>query len=405
MRKKITYYIGVLFLFILAGTLMNTKPCLAASAQVEISSDVSEVTVGDNVFVYITIDSEKEFGDFEANLTYDDDLLEYQSSSTVVTGSSGFLKLSDINVTEGSTTRKYVLKFEALKAGICNISFSRKVMVSDYETGTEMSVSSNVLSLKVLAPRTASENANLKSLKISPAVLDPAFDKKVFQYNVTVGYNIDKLVVDALPEDSKATVSITGNDFLKEGENKVIVTVLAESGAIIEYTINVTREASPQTTPEVTVIPEPTSGLNVIQAEDGIYAILNGKYKLIQAGSDVTIPDGYTKITIILSSLSIDAYAPEHDLDSEFPLIYARNEMGEEDFYQYDRIEKTLQRFHPSKMVNTDDTNTTDQEDLITSQEYQASLNKAAVSIAVLSALCVLFLVLLIVFFIKNRRR
>ncbi|MDF2944589.1 MAG: hypothetical protein K0S01_3447, partial [Herbinix sp.] len=236
MGNKLKKQIGVFILLFIAGGFVTAKPCLAASAEIEIASEASSITVGDNVYVYITITSNTLFSDFEANLTYDDNILEYQGGASVITGSSGFLKISDMGITEGSNTRKYTLKFEALQVGTSEISFSGPAMVSDFALEREMSVSSNVLTLEVKPTVTASSNANLKSLKINPSILEPIFDKNVFNYNVNVGYETENLIIDALPEDNKASVSISGNDFLKEGENKVIVTVLAESGDIIEYT-------------------------------------------------------------------------------------------------------------------------------------------------------------------------
>ncbi|MBB2184150.1 cadherin-like beta sandwich domain-containing protein [Lachnospiraceae bacterium MD1] len=405
MRKSVMRYLGIVLLILLAGGFASTKTCKAASAEVELTADTTDINVGDSVFVYINIKSDELFTDFEAYLSYDSDILEYQSGANIITGSSGFLKISDMGYMEGTNTRKYTLKFEALKAGTSKIAFSDRVVVYDYETGLEMSVSSNVLTLEVKAQETASTNANLKSLKILPSELEPAFDTNIFEYNVKVDYEIETLIINALPEDPKATVSISGNDSLKEGENKIRITVLAESGAVIEYTINVFREYAPKevTPTEAPILtPETEHGIfELAKIDSEIYAIYSGRYKLVEPASDVMIPEGYIKTKLIISDISITAYSPKNDMESDFLLLYAENEFGESGFYKYDRLEKTLQRYVPenAKEIQAPTEDLTN--DIMKSEEYRSNINKAAVVIAILSVLCALMVVVMIVMFLK----
>lgn len=344
-RKK---YLWAFLLFILMVSLIPAVPCHAASAKVDLSTDNAEVTEGDTVYVYIKINSDTAFGDFEANLTYNDSVLEYTGGASVIKGGNGYLKISDIDVAEKSTSRKYALAFKALKVGDCKLSFSDEVLVYD-EAGKVQPVSNNELIVKVKAKNTASANAYLKSLITSPTDITPSFDKKIFQYNVKVSSDTEKLVLSAIPEDEKAIVSTSGNESLKEGENKVIITVLAESGDVIEYTINVLRESASDkpVTDHVTITPTPAAEISEILSGDGEnYLVLHGKYKLIEPGSSVQIPVGYTKTVINVAGTSITAFAPSNDPESEFVLIYAENSSGEQGFYQYDRVEQTLQRYH-----------------------------------------------------------
>lgn len=391
-----------LLLFI--GGLLNIHTISAASANVEITVDESQVAIGDTVHVYITISSDTMFGDIEANLTYDEDVLEYKKGLSFITGSSGFLKIADINLSEGAKSRKYALEFEAIEVGKSEIEFNGNIMVYDYESGFPMSVSNNSLELEVSAAHTASDNAYLSSLKISPTELEPAFDKDVFEYITSVEYETDKLVVDALPEDQNSTIRITGNDYLEEGENKVIVTVIAESGNVIEYTINVFREISSQGVDIEPITPDKKHGtFEVVRSDDEQFIIYGGKYKLIEPSADVKIPNGYTKTRIIISDISIGVFAPEQ-LDSEFLLIYAENELGEAGFYQYDKVERTMQRYIselPIIQRPIDEEN----KDIMQSEEYQSNLNKVSIVIAILSALCILLMLLSIRLFIKTREK
>lgn len=404
-NKRFSYIIMTLFIMVF-GSMITAKPSYAASAEVVISSDAKEVTVGDSVFVSINIKSDTQFGNFEANLTYDDDLLEYKKGSSAITGNSGFLKISDMAVAEGDKTRKYTLEFKALEVGVCEISFSGRAVVYDFENDLEMSVSSNVLTFQVKAPETASTNANLKSLKISPSELTPAFAADIYEYNVNVGNETDQLIISALSEDEKASVSISGNDFLKEGENKIIITVLAESGDSITYTINVNREmADESNSGEPVNNPDKIQNtLEVITIDQVQYVIYSGKYQLVQPQGELSIPNGYKESSLNLGGTSITAYVPMNNETSDFILIYAKNENGEEGFYQYDREEKTLQRINPDSIQSDDETSNIEEEDTA-AKNYNENLSKAAIVIAILSALCILLMIVSIRLLLKQKGR
>ena len=86
-----------------------------------------------------------------------------------------------------------------------------------------------------------SSNNLLKSLLVGDGTLKPNFDSNVTEYAITVGNEVSKLDLKAYAQDSKANVSITGNDNLIVGKNTVTITVTAENGAQRIYTINVTK--------------------------------------------------------------------------------------------------------------------------------------------------------------------
>ncbi len=399
--KRRHYKLLMLCLFFIIGGFLNINYISAASANIEITTDDSQVAVGDTVLVYINISSDSMFGDIEANLIYDEDTLEYKSSVSFITGSSGFLKIADINISEGADNRKYALEFQALKVGNANIEFSGPVMVYDYESEIPMSVFFDSIELEVKAAHTASNNAHLASLKTSPTNINPDFDKNVLKYSTGVEYDVDRLVVVALPEDDKATIRIEGNDFLEEGENKIIVSVIAEAGNIIEYTIDVMKEIAPEeginTSP---ITPDKKHGSFEVVRKDGeIFAIYGGKYKLMEPPVDMKIPTGYIKTKIIVSGVSIPVFASEQ-LDNEFLLIYAENELGEAGLYSYDKKEKTMQRYTSVLTPIPEQTDEIDEETM-DSKQYRSKLNIAAIIIALLIALCTAFIILSIRLFMK----
>lgn len=88
---------------------------------------------------------------------------------------------------------------------------------------------------------TKSSNAYLSKLQINQEGLTPNFNKNKTSYAVTVGENVNDLKVTAVAEDSKSKVAISGNTGLKNGDNKVYITVTAQDGTKKVYTITVTK--------------------------------------------------------------------------------------------------------------------------------------------------------------------
>lgn len=86
-------------------------------------------------------------------------------------------------------------------------------------------------------------DATLKSLNMSGYTLSPTFKKNINTYSIKVKNNITSLDVKAIPNSSKAKVSISGNTGWKEGNNVVTIKVTAEDGTVNTYIVNVNREA------------------------------------------------------------------------------------------------------------------------------------------------------------------
>ena len=82
-------------------------------------------------------------------------------------------------------------------------------------------------------------NTNLKSLKVKGFEIYPIFSKKIYKYNLTINEKVEQLEVLAEAENENAKIEINGNRELKEGNNKITITVTAEDGETKrEYSIN-----------------------------------------------------------------------------------------------------------------------------------------------------------------------
>lgn len=73
-------------------------------------------------------------------------------------------------------------------------------------------------------------NANLETLAIRQATLNPEFDNNITQYKAEIANNVNKIDILAIPEKQNASVKIVGNDEMKIGANKIEITVTAEDG-------------------------------------------------------------------------------------------------------------------------------------------------------------------------------
>jgi len=89
-----------------------------------------------------------------------------------------------------------------------------------------------------------------------------------------------------------------------------------------------------------------TGDFLVAETADGTPVISGSfSYEIVTNADESQLPSGYTKTKLILYGVSVPAYTLTSDQNSDYFLIYCRNSAGEEGFYQYDRTEKTMQRY------------------------------------------------------------
>jgi hypothetical protein len=417
-KDKIVSFIVLIIMIILIIT--PYKISQAQSAQITFSTDSTDIMKGDNILVSIQITSDAVLGDFEAYITYNADILEFKNGATFISGGEGLLKLSDINVVNADSSRKYVMKFNAKEIGNCDIVIKDKANVYDYESGEKMSVSSNRLSIEVEATKEASTNTNLKSLKISPDTLSPGFDPKITEYSAKVPNNVEQLIVSSIPEDDTSTIALEGNENLTVGSNNITITVTAESGDQKIYKIKVIREEAADVEENSSESADNNQDLSeteynnnetnittinkIVLLKDGndLYLQNGFRYRIVEPKVDTVIPQGYIKTTLKINEDTIAAYTPEHNLESDFLLIYASNEFGSEGFYQYDRVENTLQRYTKSQIENSSNKYVRSNE-VIQSEKYKNNLTTMAIIIAVLGSISLVLSIVLIRLFIKEK--
>jgi len=352
-----------LILFALAVLWFGTpEQAQAAMASIDLQVESDTVRVGDEFEVTLWINvqpAEGEtpqaaiIGDFEAYLIYNADVMEFVTAPSCITGGAGMLRIADMGAEASVGSRKYVIRFQAIARGVSEVSLDSRPIVYTYGMDQAMSVSSNVLTFAIEAARDASDNANLSALKVSPGKLSPAFATTVREYEVSVPYETERLIVSALTEDENAVVGVNGSTGLQVGRNTVVVTVTAENGTEKRYYLYVTREKeAPEPTP-VPEKPEPVGfekGIHAEQTDGSILLSFGGSYKVSEDESAYIAPTGYEETVLYVDGIRIKAYAKRDTPDADFYVLVLEDELGVSGYYRYDREQQTLQRYDESRI-------------------------------------------------------
>lgn len=416
-KKCLSFAKFMLALFIMLVVVFKGLSVKAASADISFETAQTNVEVGDIVTVEMVITSDVYPGDFEGYIQYSADNLTYISGPEVISGGEGILRINDIVSESDRNTRKYVLKFRAVGMGVADVSMRKEPSLYEFESGYLMSVSYNTLRFMVSASEQASSDATLKSLKISPGKLEPAFDNSTKEYTTSVGNNVTSLVVSAVCNSEEASVSVEGNENLVEGQNRIVIRVKSEDGNENKFVIYCVREKAasdvgengddmPTPTPEQEIIVDNSEHYMFYATEnDGkIFITSDTRYELVEEDESLVIPKGFTRTSIIISDIKVPVYSPADDLSSDFLLMVLKKNGGAAGLYRYDRAEKTIQRFVSTDVVYKNEEQTSEN---VNNSELELKYNKSVSTlttiIAVLCGICVVLLIVVIRFAIANK--
>ena len=362
--------------FLLLGMILFI-PVFAKADSINVSSNKSSVIVGNNFNVSVKITSPDAIGSFKYTLTYD-------SSVFKLVGGDKPITYADVTKDKSVT---YTYTFKALKSGSGTFGIKTS-SIRDYATEAETNPTSNSITVKTMTQAeleaTYSKNADLKVLSVDGYEITPAFDKDTLEYSLTVPNDVEKITISAAKADNTATINGTGEKDLVEGNNKFEVVVTAQKGNTKTYVLNIERkELDPiyveidkvtyslirkaVNLPELTGFSETTVTISeteipalyseitkytVVGVKDGegkvyTYIYNDGKYQkyfevntsqvkvFIKNPAKAIIPDGYTKTTIKINEVEVDAY--QLNKDSKRYLVYGVNvETGDECLFIYD---------------------------------------------------------------------
>lgn len=188
------------------------------------------------------IQAEFDFGDatYVSNTIKDNDLFDMPNSIT----SKGFMSGNKDGLPATFTVGKVTVKIpstaqpgDRIKLGLTNIKATDKATYAD--------INVEDVSDTVKIPST---DNTLSVLTISEGTLTPAFDAATTAYTATVEPTVKSVVINAVANDSSATVSGTGTKSLDYGDNKFTISVKSESGVTKKYVVTITRTDDRDTT-------------------------------------------------------------------------------------------------------------------------------------------------------------
>lgn len=412
MRRFWRMAAGWLLCLCLVAACLPEERAKAASADLSFFAEEPEVEAGREFALTLEISADMTIGDFEGYFTYDADIVEYTYGPACITGGDGYLKISDINAAPTSGLRSYVMTFTAKKRGMCEFRMSGIPVVYAYESGNSMSVMSEPYQLLVRAAADASSNARAAALRVSPGNLVPAFSPDVTEYEVELDASVERIIVSAVAADSKALVSISGNESLSDGDNDVNVTITAEDGTVCVYHILAKRLGAGSVLPVPTEEPDGDGEGGGAQkepekpfylSEDGTMLCGNYRYRLTDELAGIMIPQGYEADYLLVGGESITAYMTSRQ--SEYCLLVLENEAGEVGLYRFDRKEYTIQRYEP-EIVTVTDTGSLNQkvnELLAKTQEFEQKKNAMSILCGLLGVVIVVLLLACVRMRIRRR--
>lgn len=459
-RKKLAALCMILVLGLSCLVYGNSIHSYAASTQFSISLSSSSIQKGGSVTVTVSISCSEALGAYSYCLSYDSSLLEYQSGDgyggggTVscagygdgnITSASNSFTFSAINTGSAyvSTGSSDVYTWGEEHAGASDAGATITITAAGGNSTTEATTSEpNTTDTPATTETNSSEsttedttdtssedttedtteemsdNCYLSSIQITPGELKPEFAKDTYTYETTVPGDTTSLAINAIPEDSKSSVSITGNEDFEPGKTSHIsIKVTAETGDnhIYDIAVNVeelvdtraiiqidgkdyyfTEDYSKLTIPEgFAEIKEKYNDTEIIlyqspnglvkcayltdkDSKNGAWYIIDttaksavpfinvaSAYKsfiILTAGEDVTVPSGYAAFTYKFNKNSVTAYHKYED--DTILVVYAMSPDGEPGWFYYDTVEKTFTRFVaeavPTEAVTTASATDTD---------------------------------------------
>jgi len=96
---------------------------------------------------------------------------------------------------------------------------------------------------EIKVTKTEAATLGLKSLKIAGTNIETNFKEDVFNYEVEINEDLNKLDIEAVASEEGATIEILGNENLQEGENVITIIVTSKDGENkATYQVKVTKE-------------------------------------------------------------------------------------------------------------------------------------------------------------------
>ena len=311
--KKVIFYLITVF------TLLLPVDLLALSGDLSISCNTTSVKPGQQIKCSVSGNSDGQismvFANISANGSISIDKFRAERIWDVKTEWPN-LSLSSNDKKPGIFEIGTVY-LKANSAGTGNFVMSGITFTGD--SGETVSIANKSVSISVIsdnptptptpepepepAPVVKSSDSSLKSLTVSSGSID--FVPSTLEYNLDVSSSVSTIQIQAVPNDTKATVKLPDKLSLETGLNTFAIVVTAEDGSTTTYKINVNK-------------------LENIISENALLSSLNISGHTIDFSSDVF---EYKIGNITTSKLDINATAIDGNAKIK---IFGNNNIGKD---------------------------------------------------------------------------
>lgn len=393
MIRRMKQWAAIVMMAFTMAVVMPAQMLTAFAAGAKITFSDPSAKVGSQIKVNMKVTNSSNLANVDIVLAYDASALEFVSG-TNAEGGAGAVRVHGDGGTPGAGSMTFTLQFKALASGSSKISVTSQEI---YDSNSKLVTVDHQgdATVTVGALETASKDATLKSLKVSPGSLSPAFSPDVDTYAVTVGTDVDKLVISADTTDENAANVISGNEGLQMGENRVTCKVTAQDGETTkEYVITVTKAEGGDSTPAS------ADADQQVKME-----ITRRTITILPPDDSVKVPDGFKATTINIDGHKVQGWVWGADKDPQYCVVYGMNEAGEKNLYRYDMkdSERTLQRYFEDPV----------QSDMVTPEQYNTlagqydklreDFNLYRILLAATVAIAVVLLIILLVVVLNKK--
>ena len=378
MIRRMRHAAAVLAMACMMTVMMPAQMITAFAANARIAFSDPSATVGGKIKVNMKITSSDNLANADVMLSYDSNILEFVDG-TNADGGAGAVRVHGDAGTPNTGTLAFTLNFNAIAAGTSKIEVtSQEIYDSNSQIVTVNQQGNSTVTVSAL--QSASKDATLKSLQISPGSLTPAFSPDVDTYAVTVGTDVDKVIVSADCTDENATKVVSGNEGLQMGENRVTCRVTAQDGETIKEYVTVVTKASSQVRMRI--------------AERVI--------TILPPDPEVKVPEGFKESTINIDGHKVQGWVWGSEAEHQYCVVYGMNEAGEKGFYRYDMKddERTIQRYFEDPAISGSVTKEVYDELALTYDKIydDYSLLKILLIVTIVIAIILLVILLVVVF-------
>ena len=245
MKKVLT----LIMLFIII--IVNLPIYSLAEDNLKINTDKENINLNENFKIYVNIGN-IDVASYTLNIYFDNTKVEYISGSD----NTNVINNRIINIwydeTGGKNTKNNqeiaVFEFKAKETGTASFYLggelfdnnANKIQVNN--SYTNISIGEESKNTKISENINQTNNSMLKIMRLDKEGITPEFSPDIKEYYFTTDLSTNSLNITAIPEAENSKVSITGNENLKEGLNKILIEVTSSDNTSKSvYVINATK--------------------------------------------------------------------------------------------------------------------------------------------------------------------